>query len=97
AAGNAREQPQPADGVTYARKMEKREAWLDWRRPAAELERSVRAFRPAPGAAARLQGEALKIWRARVVAGSASAGTVLRSEQALEIACGSGALAIDEM
>jgi methionyl-tRNA formyltransferase len=95
--GSARPQAQPVDGVTYARKIEKREAFLDWRRPAQELERCIRAFRPAPGAAARLRGEALKIWRARIVPASASAGTVLRCEQALEVACGSDALAIDEV
>jgi methionyl-tRNA formyltransferase len=95
--GGARAQPQPADGMTYARKIEKREAFLDWCRPAQELERSVRAFRPAPGAAARLQGEALKVWRARLVPGSGSPGEVLRSDQVLEVACGSGALAIDEV
>jgi methionyl-tRNA formyltransferase len=95
--GSACAQPQPAGGVTYARKIEKREALLDWRRPAQELERCVRAFRPAPGAAGRLEGETLKLWRARLVSGSGSAGMVLRTDQGLEVACGSGALAIDEV
>jgi len=93
----AHAEAQPAQGVTYARKIDKAETRIDWRRPAVELERSVRAFRPAPGAAARLGGEALKIWRARVVAGAGSAGAVLRSEGALEVACGEGALAVDEL
>jgi methionyl-tRNA formyltransferase len=95
--GDARAQPQPAQGMTYARKIDKAEARIDWRRPAVEIERAVRAFRPAPGAAARLHGEALKIWRARAVPGAGGAGAVLKSEGALEVACGEGALAIDEL
>jgi methionyl-tRNA formyltransferase len=95
ASGRAR--AQPADGVTYAPKIEKSETWLRWAHPAAELERAVRAFRPSPGALARLGGDPAKIWRARVVDGAGAAGTVLDAGEALHIACGSGALAIDEL
>jgi len=96
-AGSARAQAQPAQGVTYARKIEKAEARIDWRRSATEIERAVRAFRPAPGAATRLGGEALKIWRVRLAPGVGSAGSVLKGDGVLEVACGEGALAIDEL
>src|SRR3972149_4971943 len=73
-AGRASAQAQPSEGVTYARKAEKAETVPDWARPAAELARAVRAFRPAPGATTTLEGEALKIWRARAVEGRGAAG-----------------------
>ncbi len=94
--GTARSAPQPDAGATYAAKIEKSETWLQWEKSAAELERAVRAFRPAPGALARFQGEPMKIWRARVVNGSGSPGTIIDSKS-LCVACGSGALAIEEL
>ena len=97
ASGTARAAPQPAAGATYARKIEKNETWLDWTRPAAEIERAVRAFRPAPGAQARLGGEAMKIWRARVAQGAGEPGTVLEARDALRVACGRDVLAVDEL
>ena len=97
AAGTARPQPQPAGGITYARKIEKREALLDWMRPAVELERSVRAFHPSPGAGTLLRGEPLKIWRARVAQGSGQPGELLEAERDLVVACGEGALQILEL
>jgi len=97
AAGRAQPVPQPPDGATYARKIEKREALLDWTRPAAELERAVRAFNPSPGASARLQGESLKLWRARVAAGSGAPGEVLQAGRELVVACGQGSLSILEL
>ena len=68
--GEARAVPQAQSGASYAPKIDKAETWLRWDRPAFELERAVRAFRPAPGANARLGGETLKIWRSRVIAAS---------------------------
>ena len=65
--GRAQAKPQSSEGATYAVKIDKRETRLDWTRAAEELERTVRALRPAPGAFALLEGEAVKIWRARVV------------------------------
>lgn len=97
AAGTARPQPQPAVGITYARKIEKREALLDWIRPAAELERAVRAFNPSPGAGTLLRGEPLKVWRARVAHGSGQPGELLEAERDLVVACGVGALQILEL
>jgi methionyl-tRNA formyltransferase len=98
-AGRAMSAPQPESGVTYARKIAKEEAELDWSRPCAELERRVRAFRPAPGARSTLRGEALKLWRARCIPAAGSPpGTVLRSGgDGVEVACGEGALLVTEL
>ena len=60
--------PQPLEGISYAHKIEKREALLDWTQSAATLERRIRAFNPFPGAAAVLAGETIKFWRAAVLA-----------------------------
>lgn len=97
AQGGARSAPQDAAGATYARKIDKEETWLRWERPAAELERAIRAFRPSPGASARLDDVVVKLWSARIVAASGEPGTVLAGDQALVVACGEGALAIDEL
>jgi methionyl-tRNA formyltransferase len=87
--------PQPKSGITYARKIDKRETRLDWARPAAELEHAVRAFRPAPGALTRIGGVELKVWRARVDSGRVLApGEVTDS---LVVGCGQGALEILEL
>jgi methionyl-tRNA formyltransferase len=96
-AGRARAIEQPEVGVTHARKIDRKDTILNWSLPAAELERAVRAFRPSPGAATLLQGEAIKIWRAAIVAGQGKAGTVLAAGDALVVACGDGALAITEL
>jgi methionyl-tRNA formyltransferase len=96
-AGRARPAPQPAAGATYARKIEKSEARLDWTRPAAELERAVRAFNPSPGAGTLLQGESIKVWRARVAAASGQPGQVIQAGRELIVACGEGGLALDEL
>lgn len=95
--GRAQAKPQGSEGTTYAAKIDKRETRLDWTRAAEELERTVRALRPAPGASALLEGEALKIWRARVVDRSGVAGTVLAIGEELLVACGERALAISEL
>jgi methionyl-tRNA formyltransferase len=96
-AGRARALPQPETGVTYARKIEKRETQLDWSRPALELERVVRAFRPAPGAFAMLDGAPVKIWQAELVAKSGAPDTILEAQEKLVIACGEQALAISQL
>lgn len=97
AAGRAHAEPQSADGITYAHKIEKADTRLRWERPATELERAVRAFRPSPGALARLGDEPLKIWRARVVPGSGEPGAVAVGAAELIVACGTDALAIEEL
>jgi len=96
-AGKAHSLPQPAEGMTYARKIDRDDAMLDWSQPASALERAVRALRPSPGAATMLQGERIKVWRARVVDGRGEPGSVLAADDALVVACGSGALAITEL
>jgi methionyl-tRNA formyltransferase len=81
--------------ATYAAKVEKSEAAIDWRRTAEEIDRQVRAFDPAPGATARLAGDTLKIWSAEPVAGRGEPGTVLEASGGrLVIAAGAGALAL---
>ena len=88
-------QPQPEAGVSYARKLDKTEAILDWSQPSEVLARKVRAFDPWPVAEARLDGERVRIHAAQVVPAShpAAPGTVLQSSRdGIDIACGEGAL-----
>src|SRR5437667_140316 len=88
----------PQQGVTYASKLGKQETLLDWSRPAVELERAVRAFRPSPGAATLLDGAPLKVWRVAVTCGRGTPGELLSSSDAgLVVAAGKGALAITEL
>ena len=96
-AGQAQPVPQPANGVTYAAKIEKADARLDWTQAASALERAVRAFRPAPGAYGLLAGEPVKIWRARVAAVDGEPGNVLQAEDDIVVACGEQALAVSEL
>lgn len=90
--------PQPTEGVSYAHKIDKAEAAIDWREPAAVIERRLRAFDPAPGASASLAGERFKLWRAVLVAGRGEPGTVLGAGDAgIDVACGDGALRLTEL
>ena len=91
---------QPEQGVTYAHKIDKAEAALDWARPAAELERRIRAFDPFPGCTAQVDGEALKIWRAAVLPGAAGPVPGTRRDVGkgrLALACGEAALELLEV
>ena len=89
---------QPAEGVTYAHKIEKAEAVIDWTKPAIELDRHIRAFNPFPGAQALFGGQTVKLWLATPVAGSGPAGSVLAvDKKQVVIACGEGALAVSEL
>jgi len=97
AMGRAHPIAQPESAATYARKIEKADTLLDWSRAAAELERAVRAFRPAPGAAVTYEGEMIKIWSARIAAGQGVPGTVLCAGESLVVACGEHALEIAEL
>ncbi len=98
AAGRAQPVPQPAEGAIYAPKITTIETVLDWTRAALVLERTVRAFRPAPGARSLLRDEPIKIWSARVALGRAEPGSVLQAGPAgLRVACGEGALDILEL
>jgi methionyl-tRNA formyltransferase len=89
---------QPEDGVTYAAKLEKAEAALDWRQPAAQLDRAVRAFNPFPGATTQLDGQIIKVWTAEPVAASGEAGRILAvGSDGIVVACGDGALRLTEL
>jgi methionyl-tRNA formyltransferase len=86
--------PQPADGVTYARKIEKAEGAIDWTEAAGGIERRVRAFDPFPGASFGAGGERLKLWRARVTPCSAGVPgeVVLLDKEKVVVSCGDAAL-----
>ena len=93
---------QPLEGVTYAHKIDKAEAAIDWTQSAAVIARRVRAFNPAPGASAVLQGETLKIWRAQALAHSAPAGVatgsiVAVSDEGIAVAALDSTLLITEL
>jgi methionyl-tRNA formyltransferase len=90
--------PQPEEGTTYAEKIAKHEAALEWRRPAAELARQVRAFDPFPGAFGTLDGAAIKIWSAQPVDGSGEPGTIANvSADGIAVFCGEGALNLTQL
>ncbi|MDO9224942.1 MAG: methionyl-tRNA formyltransferase [Pseudomonadota bacterium] len=83
--------------ASYAKKITKDDARLDWNRSAVELDRQIRAFNPFPGAHALFGGETIKLWQARPVDASGQPGAVLAvNKDALRIACGTGALDITE-
>lgn len=92
---------QPEAGVTYAHKIEKAEAAIDWALPATVLDRRVRAFNPFPGAGSSLGGEAVKVWSARAEsggAGGASPGQVLSAgPEGIRVMTGDGVLVLTEL
>lgn len=86
---------QPSAGVSYAQKLRKQDATIDWLRPAEELCCLVRALRPAPGAVSQLDGEPLKIWDAQPREGAGPPGQIVGvDESGITVACGGGALLI---
>jgi methionyl-tRNA formyltransferase len=96
--------PQPVDGITYAHKIEKQEAALDWRLNAKQLAQRVRAFNPFPVATFNANAEVIKVWSAYVFTDTDTEpttrilGTVLRAdEDGIHIACGEGVLCISEL
>ena len=99
-AGAVRPQPQDEGGVTYARKVEKSEALMDWSGPAHALERQVRAFNPWPVAYTSFKGDLLRIWRAEALVQRTDAfpGSILESEAGrMDIATGNGVLRLFEV
>jgi methionyl-tRNA formyltransferase len=92
AAGRLVPRPQPEDGASYARKLRREEGRLDWRLPAAQLERAVRALNPAPGVWFDCKGERIKLLAAALAPApeGVAPGTVL--DAAPHVACGAGAL-----
>ena len=101
ACGGLTRTPQPEQGVTYAHKIEKAEAAIDWSLPAEVIERRIRAFDPFPGATGQVGGETVKAWRAQAVMqgnGSAAAGTIVAIDaHGIGVACGQGRLEITEL
>ena len=87
-------EPQPAEGVTYAAKIDKAEAAVDWTKPAGEIDRQIRGLSPFPGAWTIHEGRRLKLLRSRLAEGQGAPGEVLRG---LTIACGAGAVDILEV
>jgi methionyl-tRNA formyltransferase len=99
-AGTARFEPQDPAVATYARKLTKAEAAMDWCRPAVDLERQVRAFDPWPVAETKLDGQQLRVWRAHAVPGptGAAPGTVLScGAGGIAVATGEGSLVLDRI
>lgn len=89
---------QSEQGVTYAHKLSKEDARLDWTLPADVLARKVRAFNPVPGAWTLLNAELLKIWQAEAVSGKGFPGEVQCADKTgITVACGEGALKISEL
>jgi methionyl-tRNA formyltransferase len=89
---------QPEAGVTYAAKIGKAEAAIDWRRSASEIERRIRAFDPFPGCTAQLGDATLKLWRAEMAAGTGQPGEILAvAPEGITVACGTGALRLVEL
>jgi len=102
AGGGLKPVPQSAVGVTYAHKIEKQEAAIDWSQPAAVIERRLRAFNPFPGASTIWQGEVIKLWRAVLQDESGPAGlppgTVLAVDASgIAVQCGTGVLRLTEL
>jgi methionyl-tRNA formyltransferase len=99
AQGDLRGEAQDEAQVTYAGKLQKSEAMLDWNKSAAKLERAVRAYNPFPVASARLDGEVIKIWRAKPVAEApGTPGEIVKvGRDGILVRCGDGALLIEEV
>ncbi len=109
-AGTARAEPQSAQGITYARKIDKHEARIDWRQDALAIDRQVRAFNPWPVAETCWEGRRVRIWEAECATPSSGSGStgappgilacgaVARAnEQGIEVICGEGALRITRL
>jgi methionyl-tRNA formyltransferase len=92
-AGKIEETPQPDEGVTYAAKIDKAETRIDWARPAAEIERQLRAFAPLPGAWFELNGERIRALAGSAVSDRGKPGEAL--DDSLTVACGEGAIRLE--
>jgi len=86
---------QPEAGITYAAKIHKEEARIDWHKSAEEIDRHIRAFNPAPGTVTEINGNVIKIWRAKIVQRQTdkTGGTIIGlSEDGIEVQCGKNSL-----
>ena len=102
ASGRLKPQPQPHQGVTYAHKIEKHEAQIDWQQSAAVIERRIRAFNPFPGASSLLNGEVVKLQNAHVLIAASpyelSFGGILSTQsEGIDVATGDGVLRITHL
>jgi len=99
ACGGLKPVKQPEAGVTYAHKIEKSEAAVDWRQPAEAIARRIRAFDPFPGAAATLDGETIKLWGAQAMPGrDGEPGRVQAvSPSGVDVSCGQGVLRLTHL
>ena len=93
--GALTESPQLADGVRYARKIEKSETRVDWRKPAIEVDRKIRGLSAVPGAWCEIEGERVKLLRSKVVEAEGEPGQML--DDRFTIACGAGAVRVTEV
>ena len=90
--------PQPELGACYATKIEKSEAALDWRLPAAQLEKQIRAFNPFPGAVSDLESRAIKVWQAECVTACGTPGQIVAVDgSGIVVACGKDGLRLSEL
>ncbi len=90
--------PQPITGITYAEKLKKEEATIDWNQSAKTIDRMIRAFNPFPSAQTQLGNTALKVWRARPQTAQGKPGEILSADrEGILVSCGEGALLISEL
>jgi methionyl-tRNA formyltransferase len=95
--GKLQATPQNESLVTYAHKLNKSEANIDWKHSAVELSRQVRAFNPFPVAQTTLHGKVCRIWMAHALAGQAEPGSIINLVNGITIGCGEGLLKIEEL
>ena len=99
ASGQLQSRPQPAEGATYAHKITREQACIQWAQSSLQIERAIRAFNPSPGAFSHLNQQLVKVWEAKIHAGgSGEPGEVIDvANSGIVIACGSGALQLTEL
>jgi len=98
AVGDLPAEAQPAAGVTIARKISRAEAGIDWRRPATELARQIRAFNPFPVAFGQIREVNVKFWAAHTAPGRGEPGSIVRADASgVVVACGEDALCVTEL
>ena len=95
--GHLASTPQDESLVTYAEKLQKSEAAIDWNHCAAQISKQVRAFNPFPVAQAILNGEVCRIWMATAKPGVGVAGQVVAAQETIDVACREGILSIEEL